>query len=343
MLNLNEKKGFICDMDGVIYHGNLILPGVPQFIQWLKEEKKEYLFLTNNSGYTPLELRQKLERMGLEVPEERFYTSALATAAFLKEQAPGCSAYVIGEAGLLNALYDVGITMNDVNPDYVVVGEGRSYSLDTLTKAANLVLGGAKLIGANSDLTGPIESGIAPACRALIAPIELATGKEAYFCGKPNPLMMRTGLRILGCHSAESVMVGDRMDTDIISGMECGMSTILVLSGISTMDTLKQYAYRPSLVMDGVGISRSRPGQQSKVTRRPDMPSIRRFLIGERTFYERSSMWSLLSSFKPPSPASQGLLDNLMAGQVGTQEMSGVAIANTLMFVFYLCIFGAIC
>jgi NagD protein len=143
--------------------------------------------------------------------------------------------------------------MNDVNPDYVVVGEGRSYSLDTLTKAANLVLGGAKLIGANSDLTGPIESGIAPACRALIAPIELATGKEAYFCGKPNPLMMRTGLRILGCHSAESVMVGDRMDTDIISGMECGMSTILVLSGISTMDTLKQYAYRPSLVMDGVG------------------------------------------------------------------------------------------
>ncbi|MDI9504502.1 MAG: HAD-IIA family hydrolase [Bacillota bacterium] len=253
MLNLNEKKGFICDMDGVIYHGNLILPGVPEFIQWLKEEKKEYLFLTNNSGYTPLELRQKLERMGLEVPEERFYTSALATAAFLKEQAPGCSAYVIGEAGLLNALYDVGITMNDVNPDYVVVGEGRSYSLDTLTKAANLVLGGAKLIGANSDLTGPIESGIAPACRALIAPIELATGKEAYFCGKPNPLMMRTGLRILGCHSAESVMVGDRMDTDIISGMECGMSTILVLSGISTMDTLKQYAYRPSLVMDGVG------------------------------------------------------------------------------------------
>ncbi len=253
MLNLNEKKGFICDMDGVIYHGNLILPGVPEFIQWLKEEKKEYLFLTNNSGYTPLELRQKLERMGLEVPEERFYTSALATAAFLKEQAPGCSAYVIGEAGLLNALYDVGITMNDVNPDYVVVGEGRSYSLDTLTKAANLVLGGAKLIGANSDLTGPIESGIAPACRALIAPIELATGKEAYFCGKPNPLMMRTGLRILGCHSAESVMVGDRMDTDIISGMECGMSTILVLSGISTMDTLKQYAYRPGLVMDGVG------------------------------------------------------------------------------------------
>ncbi len=146
IIDFNEKKGFICDMDGVIYHGNQILPGVPEFIQWLHDEKKEYLFLTNNSGYTPRELNQKLARMGLDVPEEHFYTSALATAAFLKEQAAGCSAFVIGEAGLLNALYDVGITMNDVNPDYVVVGEGRSYSLDTLTKATNLVLKGAKLI-----------------------------------------------------------------------------------------------------------------------------------------------------------------------------------------------------
>ena len=174
VIDFNEKKGFICDMDGVIYHGNQILPGVPEFIQWLHDEKKEYLFLTNNSGYTPRELNQKLARMGLDVPEEHFYTSALATAAFLKEQAAGCSAFVIGEAGLLNALYDVGITMNDVNPDYVVVGEGRSYSLDTLTKATNLVLKGAKLIGANSDVSGPIENGIAPACRALVAPIEMA-------------------------------------------------------------------------------------------------------------------------------------------------------------------------
>ena len=150
----NEKKGFICDMDGVIYHGNRILPGVAEFIQWLHDEKKEYLFLTNNSGYTPLELKQKLARMGLDVSEDHFYTSALATAAFLKEQAPGCSVFAIGEAGLLNALYDAGITMNDVNPDYVVVGEGRSYSLDTLTKATNLVLAGAKLIGANSDVSG---------------------------------------------------------------------------------------------------------------------------------------------------------------------------------------------
>ena len=253
MIDFNSKKGFICDMDGVIYHGNQILPGVAQFIDWLHQEKKYFLFLTNNSGYTPRELQQKLARMGLDVSEDHFYTSALATAAFLKKQAPGCSVYAIGEAGLFNALYDAGITMNEVNPDYVVIGEGKSYSLDTLTKAVNLVLKGAKLIGANSDLTGPIENGIAPACRALIAPIELATGKQAYFCGKPNPLMMRTGLDILGCHSADAVMVGDRMDTDIISGMESGMSTVLVLSGVSTRETIDTFAYRPTVVLNGVG------------------------------------------------------------------------------------------
>ena len=253
MIQFEEKKGFICDMDGVIYHGNRILPGVAEFIDWLHREKKEFLFLTNNSGSTPRELQQKLARMGLDVPEKHFYTSALATAAFLKEQAPGCSVYAIGEAGLLNALYDAGITMNDVNPDYVVMGEGKAYSLDTLTKATNLVMKGAKLIGANSDLSGPIENGIAPACRALVAPIEMATGTQAYFCGKPNPLMMRTGLRLLGCHSSEAVMVGDRMDTDIISGMESGMSTILVLSGVSSREALRTFAYRPTMVLDGVG------------------------------------------------------------------------------------------
>ena len=253
MLDFNTKKGFICDMDGVIYHGNQILPGVREFIQWLQDNRKGYLFLTNNSGLTPLELHNKLLRMGMGVPPEHFYTSALATAAFLKDQKPGCSAYVIGEAGLLNALYDAGIVMNDVDPDYVVVGEAKSYSLETLTVATNLVMKGAKLIGANSDVSGPIEKGIAPACGALTAPIELATGRKAYFCGKPNPLMMRTGLNILGCHSAEAVMVGDRMDTDVISGLERGMSTVLVLSGISTRDTLNEYAYRPSAVLDGVG------------------------------------------------------------------------------------------
>ena len=253
MINFNEKKGFICDMDGVIYHGNRILPGVVEFISWLQREGKEFLFLTNNSGSTPRELQQKLARMGLEVPEQHFYTSALATAAFLKEQSPGCSVYAIGEAGLFNALYDAGITMNDVNPDYVVMGEGKAYSLDTLTKATNLVLKGARLIGANSDVSGPIENGITPACRALVAPIEMATGTQAYFCGKPNPLMMRTGLKLLGCHSGEAVMVGDRMDTDIISGLESGMSTVLVLSGVSTEETIRTYAYRPTIVLDGVG------------------------------------------------------------------------------------------
>jgi NagD protein len=252
-IDFSEKKGFICDMDGVIYHGNRMLPGALDFINWLQENNKEYLFLTNNSGMTPKELHQKLERMGAHVSEEHFYTSALATAEFLKAQAPGCSAYVIGEAGLLNALYDAGITMNDVNPDYVIMGEGRSYSLETLTKAVNLVLDGAKLIGANSDISGNIECGITPSCKALIAPVEMATGKQAYFCGKPNPLMMRTGLRLLGCHSEDAVIIGDRMDTDIIAGTESGVDTVLVLTGVSDRDTPKNFAYQPTVILNGVG------------------------------------------------------------------------------------------
>lgn len=253
MIDFNTKKGFICDMDGVIYHGNRVLPGVKEFVSWLQRENKQYLFLTNNSGFTQKELRQKLLRMGLDVPEGHFYTSALATAEFLKLQAPGCSVYVVGESGLTNALYDAGIMMNDVNPEYVVIGEGRSYSLETLTKAVNLVLKGAKLIGANSDVSGPIENGIAPACKALVAPIEMATGKQAYFCGKPNPLMMRTGLRLLGCHSEEAVIIGDRMDTDIIAGTESGVATVLVLSGISDENTPSKYAYQPTMILPGVG------------------------------------------------------------------------------------------
>ncbi len=252
-IDFNEKKGFICDMDGVLYHGNKLLPGALEFINWLQENDKEYLFLTNNSGMTPKELRQKLLRMGADVPEEHFYTSALATAEFLKKQSPGASAFVIGEAGLFNALYDAGITMNDVNPDYVVIGEGRTYTLETITKAVNLVLAGAKLIGANSDVSGNIDEGIAPACRALVAPVEMATGKQAYFCGKPNPLMMRTGLKLLGCHSAEAVIVGDRMDTDIVSGTESGVDTVLVLSGISGRKTVDTYAYQPTEILEGVG------------------------------------------------------------------------------------------
>ena len=252
-IDFNKIKGFICDMDGVIYHGNKILPGVREFINWLQKENKQFLFLTNNSSYTPKELQQKLARMGLDVSEDHFYTSALATATFLKEQNPNCSVYAIGEAGLFNALYDKGITMNDINPDYVVLGEGKSYSLDTLTKATNLVLNGAKLIGANSDISGPTEKGIDLGCGALVSPIEIATGKKAYFCGKPNPLMMRTGLKLLKCHSSEAVMIGDRMDTDIISGLESGMSTALVLSGMSTKETIKTYAYQPTIILNGVG------------------------------------------------------------------------------------------
>ena len=171
MIDFSSKKGFICDMDGVIYHGNRLLPGVTEFIDWLHKEDKKFLFLTNNSGYTPRELQQRLARMGLDVSEDHFYTSALATAEFLKKQKPECSVYAIGEAGLFKALYDAGVTMNDVNPDYVVIGEAKSYTLDTLIKATNLVVAGAKLIGANSDISGPIENGIMPACRALVAPI----------------------------------------------------------------------------------------------------------------------------------------------------------------------------
>ncbi|MEE8886376.1 MAG: HAD-IIA family hydrolase [Eubacteriales bacterium] len=253
MIDFSKKKGFICDMDGVLYHGDQLLPGVTDFIDWLKKENKSYLFLTNNSSYTPKELQQRLERMGLEVGEEHFYTSALATAAFLNEQAPGCSAYVIGDAGLMNALYDVGITMNSIDPDYVVFGVSRTYTMETLTKATNLVKNGARLIAADPDMSGPIQGGIEPGGGALVAPVELATGKKAYFCGKPNPLMMRTGLRKLKCHSEDAVMIGDRMDTDIIAGLESGMSTVLVLSGISTAGTIRQYAYRPTMVLNGVG------------------------------------------------------------------------------------------
>lgn len=253
METLRKKEGFICDMDGVIYHGNRLLPGVKEFVNWLVENKKNFLFLTNSSQYTPRELQNKLARMGLDVDETHFYTSALATACFLDSQAPGCSAYVVGEHGILNALYDKGIMYNDVDPDYVVVGESACYNLEQITKAIRLVNAGAKLIGTNSDLTGPTESGIAPACRALIAPIELATERKAYFIGKPNPLMMRTGLRLLNVHSANAAIIGDRMDTDIISGIETGLDTVLVLSGVTTPDSIKKYPYRPRLVLNGVG------------------------------------------------------------------------------------------
>lgn len=253
MEQLRAKKGIICDMDGVIYHGSNLLPGVKEFVNWLYKEDKKYLFLTNASGNSPRELRQKLGRMGLDVDESRFYTSALATAKFISGQMPNCSAYVIGAPGLYNALYEVGITFNDVDPDYVIVGETSTYNYNTISSAVKLVLNGAKLIGTNSDLTAPLENGIVPACRALVAPIEAATGKTAYFVGKPNPLMMRTGLKMLGVHSEDAAIIGDRMDTDIIAGIESGIDPILVLSGVTTRQNMNQYAYVPRLILEGVG------------------------------------------------------------------------------------------
>ena len=253
MDTLREKKGFICDMDGVIYHGNRLLPGVKEFVDWLYRENKRFLFLTNSAERSPKELQQKLARMGLDIDESHFYTSALATAKFISSQAPGSSAYVIGGPGLITALYDAGITMNDVNPEFVIVGEGGNYNYENVLKAVHLVLKGAKLIGTNSDLTGPSEDGIIPACRALISPIEMTTGKQAYYVGKPNPLMMRTGLRLLDVHSEEAAMIGDRMDTDIVAGIESGLDTVLVLSGVTDLNDIKKYPYRPRLVLGGVG------------------------------------------------------------------------------------------
>jgi len=215
---IRTKKAFICDMDGVIYHGNKLLPGALEFVDWLQREEKRFLFLTNSSERAPRELQEKLKRLGIEVDQEHFYTSALATAAFVASQAPGCSAYIIGETGLSNALYDAGIAMNDVNPEYVIVGESR-----------------------------------VPATGALISPIEQATGNKAYFVGKPNPLMMRTALKKIRCRREDTVIVGDRMDTDIIAGVESEISTVLVLSGCTTREEVKAFAYRPDYILDGVG------------------------------------------------------------------------------------------
>lgn len=250
---MRGKKGFICDMDGVIYHGNHLLAGALSFVEWLQREGKQFVFLTNSSERTPRELQQKLSRLGVEVDESHFYTSALATAAFLDTQAPGGSAFVIGDAGLTKALYDIGYSMNDVNPDYVIVGETRTYSFERIEHAVQLVLNGAKLLGTNPDLTGPTESGLAPATRALIAPIELATRREAYFIGKPNPLMMRHALKQLGCRSHETAIIGDRMDTDIIAGIESEIDTVLVLSGVTSEKTMQRFPYRPGCILSGVG------------------------------------------------------------------------------------------
>ena len=252
MKQILEKAGYICDMDGVIYHGNKILDGVADFVNWMINNNKKFVFLTNSPEKTPHELSMKLERMGLKVSADHFYTSAMATAEFLHTQNPGCTAYVIGEAALTKALYDHKIYMNDVNPDYVVVGETRSYSFEKIEKAIELVNKGAKLIGANPDITGPTERGVMPATGSLIAPIEIATGKKAYFVGKPNPLMLRHGLKMINCHSEEIAFIGDRMDTDIIAGIESNVDTVLVLSGVTSLEVIENFPYRPKYILNGI-------------------------------------------------------------------------------------------
>ena len=250
---IRSNKAFIIDMDGVIYHGNQLLKGAKEFVAWMEENNKSFLFLTNSSERSPVELSQKLARLGIEVDPNHFYTSALATASFLGTQCPGGSVYVIGEPGLIQALYDNGFTMNNVNPDYVVVGEGRGYSLEALERAVKLVEGGARLIGTNPDMSGPIEGGIlVPACGALVAPVELATGKKAYFVGKPNPLIMRHGLRRLNSIREETAIIGDRMDTDIQAGVESEIETILVLSGVTKKEEISQFPYQPRHILEGV-------------------------------------------------------------------------------------------
>ncbi len=250
---LQEKKGFICDMDGVIYHGNSLLSGAQEFVLWLMAEKKEFLFLTNNSQKSREELAQKLKRLGIDVDPIHFYTTALATASFLAHQQPGGSAYVIGDAGLTNALYQAGFSMNDVDPDYVVVGETQSYSFEKIRQAIKLVLSGAKLIGTNPDFTCPSDSGLVPGCGAMVAPIELATGRKAYFMGKPNPLMIRHAMRCLSCDREEILFIGDQMDTDIIAGIHSEVDTVLVLSGATSEEDLVKYAYRPRFIIKGIG------------------------------------------------------------------------------------------
>ena len=237
LASIRSKKAFICDMDGVIYHGNKLLPGVDDFVNWLQREEKQYLFLTNSSERSPMELHLKMKRLGLTISANHFYTSALATAGFLASQIPNGTAYVIGEAGLINALYEVGYSMNDINPDYVVVGESKNYNYETVIRAVKLVRNGARLIGTNPDLTGPVENGIVPATGALILPIARTAGVQPYFVGKPNPVIMRQALKRLKNTREDTAIIGDRMETDIVSGIESEIDTVLVLTGVSDAAT----------------------------------------------------------------------------------------------------------
>jgi len=245
-----RTKNFLIDMDGVIYRGDQLIPGADRFIAQLKAKRRKFLFLTNASSRTPQELQAKLRRFGIEVPAHRFYTSALATAAFLHSQHPYGKAFAVGEKGLICALKEVGYRLTDQDPDYVVIGQTEDFS--QLKKAVRLIAQGVPFIATNPDITGPAEDGIEPAMGAIAAMIERATGKSAYFVGKPNPLMMRKALQRLGVHSRDTAIIGDRMDTDIVAGVESGLITILVLSGVTSAADISRYPYRPDFVFPSV-------------------------------------------------------------------------------------------
>ena len=247
-----EIHSWLMDMDGVLVHEEHAIPGADRFIAALKEHQLPFLVLTNNSIYTRRDLAARLRASGLEVPEESIWTSALATARFLEDQRPGGSAFVVGEAGLTTALHAAGYTLTDRDPDYVVLGETRTYSFDRITRAIRLVADGARFIATNPDPTGPTPSGPLPATGSVAALISRATGVAPYFVGKPNPLMMRSALNALDAHSETTAMVGDRMDTDIVSGLEAGLEAILVLTGVTTRADAERHPYRPSRVVESI-------------------------------------------------------------------------------------------
>jgi NagD protein len=245
-------KNYLTDMDGVLVSGSTTVPGADAFIERLRARQVEFLVLTNNPLYTPGDLGHRLRVAGLDVPAERIFTSAMATARFLQVQKPEGTAFVIGESGLTEAIHGVGYVITDIGPDYVVLGETHTYNLGRITKAIRLIAAGARFIATNPDPSGPSEEGIVPACGAMAALIEAASGKSPFYVGKPNPLMMRTALNYLDVHSEDTVMVGDRMDTDIVAGVESGMETVLVLSGVTERDDIGRYPYQPTRIVDSV-------------------------------------------------------------------------------------------
>ena len=243
---------WLTDMDGVLVHEEDPIPGGAEFIDALKASGLKYLLITNNSIFTRRDLRARLLNSGIDVPEDRIFTSALATADFLDEQRPGGSAYVVGESGLITAMHDIGYVMTDRNPDYVVLGETRTYSFEAITRAIRLIAGGARFIATNPDVSGPSQHGLLPATGSVAALISTATGRTPYFIGKPNPLMMRSALNRLEAHSETAVMVGDRMDTDIISGLEAGLRTVLVKTGSTRPEDIEKFPYRPTRIVDSI-------------------------------------------------------------------------------------------